>query len=103
MLKKRVKVKPEPIKLGEESPKVREKAPKRTLKKIEKTLNEVISVEKSDNKKSIADNRFERHKAFGDQNKRVEITEKVKVGLLKWSFYAIDNDNGYQYYLKFKK
>jgi hypothetical protein len=103
MAKKRVKVKAEPIKQIEEAPKVREKAPKRTLKKIEKVLAEVVPTEKVDNKRVLTDNRFEKHKAFGDTAKRVEITEKVKQGLLKWAFYAIDNDNGYQYYLKIKK
>ena len=58
---------------------------------------------KIDERKSTTDNRFERHKAFGDLVKRGEITEKVKQGLLKWMFYGIDNDNGYQYYLKIKK
>lgn len=103
MAKKRVKVKAEPIKQVEEKPKVRDKAPKRTLKKIEKVLAEIAPIEKVDNKKLTTDNRFERHKAFSDPNKRAEINEKVKQGLLKWAFYAIDNDNGYQYYLKIKK
>ena len=103
MAKKRVKVKVEPIKQVDESPKVREKAPKRTLKKIEKVLAEVVPTEKIDNKKLPSDSRFERHKAFGDVAKRGEFNEKLKQGLLKWAYYAVDNDNGYQYYLKIKK
>ena len=102
MAKKRVKVKAEPIKQVEETPKVREKAPKRTLKKIEKVLDEIVPTEKVDNKKLPTDSRFERHKAFGDA-KRAEFNEKIKQGLLKWAYYAVDNDNGYQYYLKIKK
>ena len=102
MAKKRVKVTPEIVK-KEEQPKVRAKAPKRTLQKVEKVLSEIVPVEKTDNKKIPSDNRFERHKAFGDSNKRAEISQKIKEGLLRWSFYAIDNDNGYQYYIKVKK
>lgn len=62
-----------------------------------------ITAKKDENKKSLTDSRFERHKAFDDLIKRNEIAEKVKQGLLKWVFYAIDNDNGYQYYIKIKK
>ena len=58
---------------------------------------------KLDDKKSISDSRFERHKASGDLPKRAEISEKVKQGLLRWAFYGIENDNRYQYYLKIKK
>jgi hypothetical protein len=58
---------------------------------------------KLDDKKSISDSRFERHKVSGDLTKRNEISEKVKQGLLRWAFYGIENDNGYQYYLKIKK
>jgi len=103
MAKKRVKVEAEPIKKVEEPLKVRDKAPKRTLKKVEKVLSEMIQTEKVETKKTVSDNRFERHKVFNDVNKRNEINEKIKGGLLKWSFYAIDNDTGYQYYLKIKK
>ncbi len=103
MAKKRVKVKVEPIKKVEEAPKVRGSAPKRTLKKVEKVLAEMVQTEKVETKKVVSDNRFERHKAFNDTTKRGEINEKIKGGLLKWSFYAIDNDTGYQYYLKIKK
>lgn len=103
MAKKRVKVDSEPIVKKEEPLKVRPKAAKRTTQKVEKVLSEMIPQDKVDNKKLPTDNRFERHKAFGDINKRAEIAEKVKQGLLKWAFYAIDNDNGYQYYLKIKK
>jgi hypothetical protein len=66
-------------------------------------LADKIVETKIEDKKTISDNRFERHKAFGDLIKRNEIGEKVKQGLLKWSFYALDNDNPYQYYYKIKK
>ena len=45
----------------------------------------------------------EKHKAFGDLPKRNEINDKVKQGLLNWSFFALDNDKPYQYYIKIKK
>ena len=100
MAKKRVKVQAELIQPIEEQPKLRPVV-KQTTKKIE---TEIKPIEKKiDERKSTTDNRFERHKAFGDLVKRTEITEKVKQGLLKWMFYGIDNDNGYQYYLKIKK
>jgi hypothetical protein len=103
MVKKRVKVKPEVVKVVEDKPKVRAKAPKTATKKIEKVLSEMVPTEKNENKKIKSDNSFERHKAFGDLLKRTEITDKVKNGQLKWSFYAIDGENGYHYYLKIKK
>jgi hypothetical protein len=56
-----------------------------------------------DDKKGLSDSRFERHKAFGDLPKRSEINDKVKQGLLNWSFFALDNDKPYQYYIKIKK
>ena len=100
MAKKRVKVQAELIQPIEEQPKLRPVV-KQTTKKIE---TEIKPIEKKiDERKSTTDNRFERHKSFGDLVKRAEITEKVKQGLLKWMFYGIDNDNGYQYYLKIKK
>jgi hypothetical protein len=55
---------------------------------------------KSGNKKSQTEGKFERCKLFGDLNKRNEIIDKVKNGQLKWSFYGIDGDNGYHYYIK---
>ena len=88
MAKVRAKVKVEPLLKEMEPPKVRS---------IEK--NEVKIVEK----KTTSDNQFEKHKAFGDSVKRADIGEKVKQGLLKWAFYGVENDNGYQYYLKIKK
>ena len=100
MAKKRVKVQAELIQPIEEQPKLRPVV-KQTTKKIEAEIKPIEK--KIDERKSTTDNRFERHKAFGDLVKRVEITEKVKQGLLKWMFYGIDNDNGYQYYLKIKK
>ncbi len=66
MAKKRVKVEPEPIVKKEEPLKVRPKAAKRTTQKVEKVLSEMIPQEKVDSKKLPTDNRFERHKAFGD-------------------------------------
>ena len=98
MTKKRTKVTVESIIKKEEPLKVRS-----TNKKNENQTKGVVVDEKLENKKITSDNRFERHKAFGDQTKRNEIIEKVKQGLLRWSFYAIDNDNGYHYYLKIKK
>ncbi len=103
MSKKRVKAKSEPTVKVEEPLKVRPRAAKKTTAKVEKVLSEMVPTEKADTKKIPSDNRFERHKAFGDLAKRAEISEKVKQGLLKWAFYGIDNDNGYQYYLKIKK
>lgn len=103
MSNKRVKVKSESIVKEEEQLKVRPKNTKKTIDKVEEVLSEMIPIEKSDTKKIPSDNRFERHKAFGDLNKRAEISEKVKQGLLKWAFYGVENDNGYQYYLKIKK
>ena len=103
MTKKRVKAKPEVVKVVEDKPKVRTRAPKTTVKKIEKVLSEMVPTEKVENKKTNTDNRFERHKAFGDLAKRSEISDKVKNGQLRWSFYAIDGENGYHYYLKIKK
>lgn len=103
MAKKRVKAKVEPIKQVEETSKVRETEPKSTLKIIEKVLTVITPVEKIDNKKLPNDSRFERHKSFGDITKRAEFNERVKQGLLKWVYYALDNDNGYQYYIKIKK
>jgi hypothetical protein len=103
MVKKRVKVKPDVVKVVEDKPKVRTKAPKTATKKIEKVLSEMVPIEKNENKKIKSDNSFERHKAFGDLLKRTEITDKVKNGQLKWSFYAIDGEHGYHYYLKIKK
>lgn len=103
MAKKRVKVQAEPIKQIVEQPKIRP-VEKTTRKSKSKVTEEVKPIEKKvDEKKSTNDNRFERHKAFGDVAKRNEIIEKVKQGLLRWAFYAVDNDNGYQYYLKIKK
>lgn len=100
MAKKRVKVQVEPIKPVVEEPKVRSVV-KKTTKKVEVEAKPIEK--KVDEKKSPSDNRFEKHKAFGDLTKRNEITEKVKQGLLRWAFYGVDNDNGYQYYLKIKK
>lgn len=102
MAKRRVKVESEPI-VKTEEPKVRAKSAKTINKKVEKVLSEMIPTEKVDNKKVFTDNSFERHKAFGDVVKRNAIADKVKQGLLKWAFYGIENDNGYQYYLKVKK
>lgn len=102
MVKKRVKVESEPI-VKTEEPKVRAKSAKTINKTVEKVLSEMIPTEKVDNKKVLTDNSFERHKAFGDVVKRNAIADKVKQGLLKWAFYGIENDNGYQYYLKVKK
>lgn len=102
MAKKRVKVESEPI-VKKEEPKVRARASKTINKKVEKVLSEMIPTEKVDGKKILTDNSFERHKAFGDVDKRNAIAEKVKQGLLKWAFYGVENDNGYQYYLKIKK
>jgi hypothetical protein len=103
MTKKRVKAKSEIAKVVEDKPKVRTRAPKTTAKKIEKVLSEMVPTDKVENKKVNTENKFERHKAFGDLVKKGEISEKVKNGQLKWSFYAIDGENGYHYYLKIKK
>jgi len=95
----RAKVKVEPPVQNVEPTKVRSVAKKPT-KKID---IEVKSTEnKVEDKKSTSDNRFERHKASGDLTKRNEIIEKVKQGLLRWAFYGVENDNGYQYYRKLK-
>ena len=94
MAKRRVKVKVEPVKIIVEQPKVRPVV----KKPIKKTETEIKTVER----KAPSDNRFERRKD-GDLSKRNEINEKVKQGLLKWAFYGIDNEIGYQYYLKIKK
>ena len=102
MAKKRVKVESESI-VKKAEPKVRAKSSKTINKKVEKVLSEMMPAEKVDNKKILTDNSFERHKAFGDVTKRDAIADKVKQGLLKWAFYGIENDNGYQYYLKIKK
>jgi len=96
MAKVRAKVKVEPTIKNVEPTKVRS-VDNKTTKKVE------IEPKKVDDKKSTSDNRFERHKAYGDSVKRAEISEKVKQGLLKWAFYGVENDNGYQYYLKIKK
>jgi hypothetical protein len=90
MARVRAKVKVEPPVQNVEPTKVRSVAKKPTKK---------IDVEV----KSTSDNRFERHKASGDLTKRAEISEKVKQGLLRWAFYGVENDNGYQYYIKIKK
>ena len=100
MAKVRAKVKAEPLATNVEPTKVRS-VDKKTTKKVDV---EVKPIEKKvEDKKSTSDNRFERHKAFGDLAKRNEISEKVKQGLLRWAFYGVENDNGYQYYLKIKK
>ncbi len=103
MAKQRVKVKADIIKPVEETLKVRVKALKTTAKKIEKVLSDMVPTEKVENKKTNNENKFERHKAFGDLIKKSEISEKVKNGQLKWSFYAIDGENGYHYYRILRK
>ncbi|MEN6290520.1 MAG: hypothetical protein ABFD07_00685 [Methanobacterium sp.] len=103
MTKKRVKVKSEVIKPIEEKPKVRPRAPKTTIKKVEKVLSEMVPTEKVENKKVNTDNKFERHKAFGDLTKRNELIEKVKTGHLRWAFYAVEGENGYHYYRILRK
>jgi hypothetical protein len=104
MAKKRVKVQAEPAKPIVEQPKVRPVVKKTTRKTKSEVIPEVKPIEKKvDDKKIPSDNRFERHKAFGYLPKRTEVIEKVKQGLLRWAFYAVDNDNGYHYYLKIKK
>lgn len=95
MAKVRAKVKVEPLVQSVVPTKVRS-VDKEPPKKVELETKIV-------DKKVLSDNRFERHKADGDLTKRAEIIEKVKQGLLKWAFYAVENDNGYQYYLKIKK
>ena len=100
MAKVRAKVKAEPIVTNLEPTKVRS-IDKKTTKKVDIEVNPIEK--KVEDKKSISDNRFERHKSFGDLTKRAEIIEKVKQGLLRWAFYGVENDNGYQYYLKIKK
>jgi hypothetical protein len=95
MAKVRAKVKSEPSIENLEPTKVRSVTEEPT-KNIEVQPKVV-------DKKSTSDSRFERHKASGDLPKRAEISEKVKQGLLRWAFYGIENDNGYQYYLKIKK
>jgi len=71
--------------------------------KVRNNTNDNLELTTTDVKKGLSDGRFERHKAFGDLNKRNEINEKVKQGLLRWSFYALENDNPYHFYLKIKK
>jgi hypothetical protein len=100
MAKVRAKVKTEPQTQNVEPTKVRSVA-KQPTKKVE--AQPKVVEKKVDDKKSTSDSRFERHKASGDLIKRAEISEKVKQGLLRWAFYGIENDNGYQYYLKIKK
>jgi hypothetical protein len=75
------------------------------IKEVEPTKVRLVTVDiekKTDDKKSVTDTRFEKHKAFGDLIKRNEINEKVKLGLLKWSYYGLENDTGYHYYRKVK-
>lgn len=103
MPKKRINVKPDSVKKAEEKPKARSKSTKTESKTLKKVLAEMVPVDKGDSKKLPSDNRFERHKASGDQPKRNEINEKLKSGQVRWAFYAIDGDHGYQYYLKIKK
>lgn len=100
MAKVRAKVKAEPIINNAEPAKVRS-VNKKTTKKVDVEIN--ATEKKVDDKKTVSDNRFERHKAFGDLTKRNEISEKVKQGLLRWAFYGVENDNAYQYYLRIKK
>jgi hypothetical protein len=76
------------------------------IKDVEPTKVRLVTIEiekKTEDKKSVSDTRFEKHKAFGDLIKRNEINEKVKLGLLRWSFYGLESDTGYHYYLKIKK
>ncbi len=49
------------------------------------------------------ENNFERVKLNCTKEKREEINKKIKDGLLKWSFYSVDGENSYNYYLKIKK
>jgi hypothetical protein len=103
MAKQRVKVKPDVIPPPEDKPKTRDVDVKNNINQIETVLNNIIPTEKIDNKKSKSEFKFERHKAFGDLIKQSEISEKVKNGELKWSYYALDGETGYQYYQVLKK
>lgn len=95
MSKERIKPEHQPIIKPEAKPKTREvsKEPIIQVKQDSETQQKrIISSEKN----------YDKIKAFND-SKRPEINDKLKNNSIRWAYYAVDGDTGYQYYFKLNK
>ena len=99
MAKERKKVKPKPIPIVE--PKKREEKVK-GKKKVEKVI-EKEEVAESKVKAKASDDKYIRISIGASVEDYKKINDRVLREEIKWAYYGIDNDKGYQYYIVLKK